>query len=106
MLSKSNLENIKQTLSTDLLKLESNSTRLLLKKVKAEMTKIQLEFECTAPEGICVYSLAPNICITYIGEKSMWVCDCLMATRKKEKASQKGSQKYCSLMAPGGEPLG
>lgn len=49
------------------------------------MVKIELEFECLAPNGECHYKSSPNICITYIGEKSMWICDCLMVTRKKEE---------------------
>lgn len=59
------------------------------------MVKIQLEFECLAPNGECHFKNSPNVCIIYIGEQSlMWICDCLMA-RKKEKASQSnGGEKH------------
>jgi hypothetical protein len=58
------------------------------------MVRIQVEFECTAPKGECQYQhVHPNVCIEDIGGKSMWVCDKLKATRKKEKASQKSEVK-------------
>ena len=46
------------------------------------MVKIELEFECTALDGVCSYSLGPNICLDNIGETNLWVCPWLKATRK------------------------
>lgn len=47
------------------------------------MTRIDLCFECSAPNGKCQYAEAE--CISMDEFEASWTCEWLRATRKKEE---------------------